>query len=231
MRDSGATPGPAQTLSKSIRSRLSERILRWRYLPGHRFTEEGLCAEFKVSRSPIREALNMLVEDGLVDKTPRRGYRVRLLDFEEINELYDVRLALEEHVIVRICRDGMEQKRIEELRAFWSGILRRLPGAAKDLPAADEQFHEMLAGLTGNETLVRYLKDIDRRIHFVRQADITSLPRAKATCQEHLELLRAIANRDEKTALDVLRRNIEGGRSSVEQAIKEALVHAYRNRA
>ena len=224
-------PGTAQNLCKAIRAKLSERILHWQYLPGHRFTEEGLCAEFSVSRSPIRETLNMLVEDGLVDKKPRQGYRVRLMDFEEINELYEVRLALEEHVIVRICRTGMEERRIRELHAFWSGILRRLPSAAKVVPAADEQFHETLAKLTRNETLVRYLREIDRRIHFVRLADITSLPRVKATCQEHLELLRAIRERDEKGALAALRRNIEGGRSSVEWAIKEALANAYQNRA
>jgi DNA-binding GntR family transcriptional regulator len=219
-------PGKAQNLCNAIRDKLSERILHWQYLPGHRFTEEGLCAEFKVSRSPIRETLNMLVEDGLVDKQPRQGYRVRLMDFEEIKELYEVRLALEEHVVGSICRSGMDEKRIRELRAFWSGLLRRLPAGAKAVAAA-----ETLAKLTRNETLVRYLKEIDRRIHFVRLADITSPPRVKATCQEHLELLAAIRERDEQGALEALRRNIEGGRSSVEWAIKEALANAYQKRA
>jgi DNA-binding GntR family transcriptional regulator len=220
-----------RNLCDTICARLSERILHWEYLPGHRFTEEGLCTEFKVSRSPIRETLNMLVENGLVDKKPRQGYRVRLLDFDEISELYEVRLALEEHVIARICQMGMEERRIRELLAYWSGIHQRLPSTTKSVPAADEQFHETLAALTKNRTLVRYLKEIDRRIHFVRLADITSPARVKATCREHMELLRAIRDRDEARALDALRRNIEGGRSSVERAIKEALAHAYRNRA
>jgi DNA-binding GntR family transcriptional regulator len=230
MGERGEVAVAAQNLSQAICSKLGERILHWQYLPGHRLTEEGLCAEFKVSRSPIREALNMLVENGLVDKTPRQGYRVRLLDFDEIKELYEVRLALEEHVIVHICRVGMDEKRIRELEAFWSKIQKGLPLASKDVPAADESFHETLAQLTRNRALVRYLKDIDRRIHFVRLADITSLQRVKATCEEHIELLRAIRARDEKRALDALRRNIEGGRSSVELAIKEALAHAYQNR-
>ena len=98
------------------------------------------------------------------------------------------------------------------------------------MPAADERFHETLASLAGNGTLVKTLKDIDRRIHFVRLADITSLERVQSTCQEHIEILEAVRAKDVERALEALRRNIEGGRSSVERAIKEALAHAYRNR-
>jgi DNA-binding GntR family transcriptional regulator len=217
-------------LSETIYSQLSGRILRWDFLPGHRFTEEALCAEFNVSRSPIREVLHMLAENGLVEKRPKLGYSVRLLDFKEIDELYDLRLALEEFAIARLCGQGMDERRIEELLAYWTDLHARLPGTSKEVPAADEEFHETLSTFTKNEALVRALKDIDRRIHFVRLADITSSERTVTTCLEHLELLRAIRERDVAKALGALRRNIEGGRSSVERAIKEALAHAYRNR-
>jgi DNA-binding GntR family transcriptional regulator len=218
------------TLSQTVFTQLSERILRWDYLPGHRFTEEGLCAEFQVSRSPVREALNMLVENGLVEKKPMLGYSVKLLDFEEINELYDVRIALETFVVSHICADGIEERRVKELLAYWSDLLERLPSTAKQVPAADEDFHEALAKLCKNRTLVRYLKDIDRRIHFVRLADITSEQRVRDTCIEHLRLLEALRARDEPRALEVLRVNIDGGRSSVERAIKDALAHAYQRK-
>ena len=217
-------------LSESISAKLSERILRWDYLPGHRFTEERLCAEFSVSRSPVREALNSLVAKGLVEKRPKIGYQVQLLDFEEIDELYDVRLALEEFVIARLCARGAEKKRVDELIAYWGELLRGLPDGASIVPAADEKFHETLASFLKNKALLKALKDIDRRIHFVRLADITSPERVRATCAEHLELLSAIREKDAAKALDALRRNIDGGRSSVELAIKEALAHAYRSR-
>jgi DNA-binding GntR family transcriptional regulator len=216
------------SLSQRVFSQLSERILRWDYLPGYRLTEEGLCAEFSMSRSPIREALNALVENGLVEKRPRAGYQVKLLDFQEIDELYDLRLALEEFVVNRLCRQGMDRKRIDELFAYWSDLQSGLPGTASLVPASDEKFHETLASFAKNGALSKAIKDIDRRIHFVRLADITSPERVKSTCAEHLELLDAIRDKDAPRALDVLRRNINGGRSSVELAIKEALAHAYR---
>jgi DNA-binding GntR family transcriptional regulator len=217
-------------LSEPIYAQLSERILRWDYLPGHRFTEEGLCEEFNVSRSPVREALSTLAENGLIEKKTGHGYNVKLLDFDEINELYDVRLALENYVVELICANGMDEKRLKELQAFWMDISSRLPETAKAVAAADEEFHETLAKLTKNKTLVASLKGIDRRIHFVRLADITNEERVRSTCREHIELLQAIAERDEERARAVLRQNIDGGRSSVEHAIKDALAHAYRAR-
>ncbi|MDQ2691396.1 MAG: GntR family transcriptional regulator, partial [Chloroflexota bacterium] len=54
---------PSSTLSTDVFSTLKERIIRWEYAPGHRLTEERLCEEFGVSRSPVREALRMLVEN------------------------------------------------------------------------------------------------------------------------------------------------------------------------
>ena len=60
-------------LSNDIFIALKDRIVRWHYPPGYRFTEEGLCEEFGVSRSPVREALRILVEKSLVDKEPRKG--------------------------------------------------------------------------------------------------------------------------------------------------------------
>src|SRR5204862_1866743 len=77
---------------------LKHRIIRWEYPPGYRFTEEEICKEFGVSRSPVRETLRMLEEHGLVEKVPYRGCTVKQPDVQAINELYDVRAILETQV-------------------------------------------------------------------------------------------------------------------------------------
>ena len=85
-------------LSASIVGTLKERIVGWQYPPEHRLTEESLCREFGVSRSPVREALRVLVSNGFIKKLQNRGYAVRQLDLryppidEEKREL--IRLAL-----------------------------------------------------------------------------------------------------------------------------------------
>jgi len=214
-------------LSGDVCTRLSDRILKWEYPPGYRLTEEELCEQFSVSRSPIREALGMLVERGLVDKKARQGYTVRRLDLREINELYDVRLVLELSVVERLCRKGLDEAIITKLERQWTEYRDNLPEMSESAAIADEEFHEILAKETGNGVLMRLLGEVDKQIHFVRFADIVNPERLKATCADHLEILEALRQRDRERASEALSRNIEWGRSNVEAAIKDALVRAH----
>ena len=90
-------------LGSSIVATLKERIITWQYPPEYRLTEEGLCQEFGVSRSPVREALRVLATNGFVRRTPTRGYAVRQVNLREIEELYAVRLALELFVVENLA--------------------------------------------------------------------------------------------------------------------------------
>ena len=214
-------------LSREIVISLSERILSLAYPPGHRLTEEALCAEFKVSRSPVREALGMLVENGLIDKKARSGYSVRRLDLQEIDELYDARLVLELAVIQRVCEKGMETDELARLESDWRGRYDHLPRMGERLADTDEQFHEILARCAGNRVLQQMLDFVDKRIHFVRLADITNPDRLKTTCLDHLAILRAVRERNPALGAEAVRRNIEWGRTNVEAALKDALIRAY----
>ena len=214
-------------LSQDIFTKLSDRILHWEYSPGQRLTEELLCAEFNVSRSPVREALQMLAERSLIDKQPRQGYRVKQLNLTEIHELYDVRSALETHVMERVCREGMEESQLNKLEEQWTKLLQGLPGMGNYPVGEDEEFHQTFAQATKNRTLQMMLKNIDDRIRFVRSTDITSPERMKDTCLEHLGILDAVRQHDVAKAIILLRRNIEAGRTTVEAALKDALVRAH----
>lgn len=217
----------AENLSADICETLSLRILRWEYPPRHRLTEEGLCAEFKVSRSPVREALGMLVERDLVDKNARQGYTVRRLDLDEIRESYDVRLVLETAALDWLLEKEPLPPVLDSLAARWTELRDRLPELTPKAAAEDEEFHRLLAGAAGNRVLSRTLADIDARIHFVRLSDITNPERLRQTCSDHLEILDALRRRDRTAAVEALRRNIEWGKKNVETAIKDALVRAH----
>jgi DNA-binding GntR family transcriptional regulator len=214
-------------LSTEVFNALKERIIHWEYPPAHRFTEEELCEEFGVSRSPVREALQMLVENGLVTKEVYRGYTVRQPDLEEIHELYDVRLALEFFVVESLALNGMPEIDWKQLRDTWQNILDHLPQSTADFAVDDETFHEELAALTGNRALVQYLRNIDERLHFVRTTDITTPERLAETCQQHLTILDCIKAGDAGPAREAIRQNIENGRKKVEVAIREVLVRSF----
>src|SRR5215212_2156601 len=114
-----------QSLSTPIFVTLKERIIRWAYPPGLRVTEEELCQEFGVSRAPVREALRMLAENGLVDKTLHRGCTVKLPDLTEVHDLYDLRLALELFVVAQLAERGMAEEQWSKLHQTWQTLLGR----------------------------------------------------------------------------------------------------------
>ena len=216
-----------RNLSGDIYETLTRRINTWEYPPGHRLIEEDVSAEFEVSRSPVREALNMLVESSLIQKEERKGYTVRRIDCREINELYDTRLVLELATIDRICRNGMDEGIRSNLENRWRELLNALPSMAEEAALEDERFHEALAEAASNRVMGRILKDIDRRIHFVRISDITDPERLRTTCVDHLEILDAIRHRDAERGAQIITRNIEWGREKVSAALKDALARAH----
>lgn len=216
-------------LSAEVYNTLKDRIIRWEYSPAHRFTEEELSEEFGVSRSPIREALQMLVENNLVIKEPYRGYTVRQPDLQEIHDLYGVRQALELYIVEWLATEGMPQAGWEELHRTWDGIASELPQINADFAKNDEAFHEKLAECTGNQAITHYLHHVNERLHFIRMTDITTPDRLSATCEQHLQILDCIRSGDAQNARLAMRMNIEGGRQKVEQAVKEALSRPFLN--
>jgi DNA-binding GntR family transcriptional regulator len=218
---------PSPNLSAEIFTVLKDRIIRWQYPSGHRFTEEGLCKEFGVSRSPVRETLRMLVENNLVEKAPYKSYSVKQLDFQEIHELYDVRLALETFVIERLAQRGYPLADWERLYRTWKNLQKASMAQSSAFAIRDEEFHETLAIWTGNQTLLQQIRSIDERLHFIRMTDITTPERLRATCEQHLRILNCIRDKNIECAREALQTNIEDGRQNVEHAIKEALARAY----
>lgn len=214
-------------LSGDVFVALKNRIIHWNYPPGYRFTEEGLCEEFGVSRSPVREALRMLVENGLVDKKPHTGYSVKQPDMREIHELYEVRLALELFVVSLLTKTSIPDEDWQRLHNIWRSILDKIPENVNDFSEKDEEFHEALAVFTNNNSLIQHLHSINERLHFIRMMDITTSERLRATCEQHLRILECIKDGNVNCAREALEMNIQDGRENVEQAVKTALAKSY----
>ena len=219
-------------LSSSIVATLKEQIIQWHYPPEHRLTEAELCEKFGVSRSPVREALRVLASDGFVKKLPNRGYVVRQYNIGEIEELYDVRLALELYAVERLATTGPlnehDQDDMHKLKRTWTGLLNGSSHKkAEELARLDTLFHETIAHAAGNKTLLRHLRAINERLMLFRMMDFDKAERAESTCRQHLEVLKRIAAKDASGARAAMQRNIEEGRNNVHTAIKDALARAY----
>ncbi len=215
-------------LSASIVATLKERIIHWQYPPEHRLTEAELCQKFGVSRSPVREALRTLATDGFVKKMPNRGYAVKQYNLREIEELYEVRLALELYVVDSLAKRGTPKKDdINALKRTWTCLLNGPSKKDEDLARLDTLFHETLAQAAGNKSLLRHLRAINERLLLFRMIDFGKAHRVESTCHQHLEILKRIATKDVAGARKAMQRNIDEGRNNVHAVIKDALARAY----
>src|SRR5437870_6739813 len=147
-------------LSDRVHQELKRRLSLWEYLPGQRLGEEAVASEFGVSRTPVRDAFRRLEREGFLEQEGWAGCRVRKPDLPRIEELYEVRLCLEQTAVRRLASlptdpgiDPAIDPGSDQLLARW-----RLPNQAPtepdpDMVHADEAFHETLARLAGNRTL------------------------------------------------------------------------------
>lgn len=224
-------PEPAHTdtlLSGSIAAAIKERVINWQYPPQHRLTELALCREFNVSRSPVREALRVLVANGLVKRTPNRGYVVSQVNLRDIEEIYDVRLALELFSVETLAKQGVPDEALRELGETWRNLSRKSTGLKdEELAELDAHFHESLVELTGNGTLLRELRAINERLFVFRIIDCGRVGRLASTCVQHLALLKRIEAKDSEGARAALRANVEEARNIVRTTFKEALARAF----
>ena len=176
------------------------------------------------------EALRMLEDNKLVDKVPYRGCTVKQPDLDEINNLYDVRLALELFVVEQLAAQGVSPDILQALTQTWRDLSAYETPEAIDpfrLARQDEAFHETLAQATGNKAMFDLLHSVNERLYFTRMTDITTLDRMRITCRHHLQILQAIEAQDVAVARQTMRANVEFGRTNVESALRDALVRAY----
>jgi DNA-binding GntR family transcriptional regulator len=223
------TKEKALGLADEIVSALRGRILSWQYPPLYRLTEELLCSEFNVSRSPAREALRILENDGLLLRLNNRGFVVKQLDQREVEELYELRSALELYAIQIVAEKKLGTETISALRKTWKAVKAKPDRDAETLARLDLTFHETLVGLLGNRTLSQKLKEINERLFAFRLIDFGKPQRVSTSCDEHLKVLNCLRDGDASGSREALMNNIEGSRSTARLALLESLSSSYEN--
>jgi len=197
---------PSVTRTQLVVDELRMEILRNVLPPGTRITEEGLAERYRLSRTPIREALRLLTRESLLVHVPRAYYEVASVNLDEMDDLYTMRIALEERVAERIAQAGATQS-LHELLAFWSLPPETFEGDVH-LVFADEHFHETLAAASGSTVLPPMLRNINNRLHALRMRDFIDPERVRRTYEQHRAILEALLKSDGRLAAALLRGHI-----------------------
>ncbi|WP_432165424.1 GntR family transcriptional regulator [Streptomyces sp. bgisy031] len=176
--------------------------------PGTRLVEQELAQQYSVSRLPVREALRILHNEGLVEHLPTRGVVVRTLDRRQVSELYDLREALE--VLAARQAAGRVAEGAENHLAATMERAGEAAGAgdAAAAHAANSSLHEEITALSGNLLLAETLEPIVGRVDWLRRKiEDFSLIQA-----EHEVLTEAITNGDPDAAATAARRHVRASR-------------------
>jgi DNA-binding GntR family transcriptional regulator len=215
------------TLSDSVYEQLKSEITRWVYRPGERLPEVALTERYGVSRTPIREALRKLERERLVVYVPRQGYTARNLNLRELDELYQVRIALEElsaGVAAKTAASGEAASILGELHSIWEERARETPPPDNpELVHADEAFHETIALAGGNAYLHRSLQSINENIRIIRIIDFRSAHRIDATYREHARIINHIIEGRAAQARQEMRDHIRVSQENVRANAMQAL--------
>jgi DNA-binding GntR family transcriptional regulator len=217
------TKVPVERTSRAgeVYEQLKRDVAEFRLVPGDRFTEQSVCERLNVSRTPVRQALTRLQQEGYVEVMYRSGWRVLPFDFDKFEQLYDLRMVLESTAAHRLCEDGLlatnpkNRALLDGLFKLWLVPVAQRCDDAVQVSQWDEAFHCTLVEAAGNSEMARVHRDVTDRIRIIRRLDFTKQARIDATYDEHGKILKAIrAKRGDQAAM-LLRAHIATSQAEV----------------
>jgi DNA-binding GntR family transcriptional regulator len=222
------TPLPAAraNLAEQVYATLKAQIHDFQLVAGDRFSEADLGTRLGVSRTPVREALFRLRNEGFLDVEPKLGWFVKPIDFGRLEQLYDLRIVLELASIVRLCTRVEDSPELDTLKHIWLVPLAERLTDARQVGTNDEQFHATLVRAAGNDEMARVHWDVTERVRIIRRLDFTRPDRIEATYTEHAKILRAVIQRKAEQAQLLLKAHIEQSKAEVRKITLHTLHEA-----
>ena len=199
---------------------LRQAILRGELKPGERLMEIALSQRLGVSRTPVREAIRMLEQEGLVIMIPRKGAQVAEISEKDLKDVLEVRLGLEE-LAVRIACQRITEEELEELER----AVKEFEEAMKEddlgvLAAADVKVHEVIYGSTHNKRLVQIISNIREQMYRYRVEYLKEEQTRNLLVNEHEELVKAIRDGNVERAQEISFNHLENQRKAIIRTIR-----------
>ena len=226
-----AEPPARMNLAEQVYATLKAELHDFRWVPGDRFTEGEIGTRLGVSRTPVREALFRLRNEGFLEVESKSGWYVRPIDFQRLDQLYDLRIVLELASVDRLVARREDPPALEALKATWLVPAAERLADARTVGALDEAFHASLVAAAGNAEVARVHQDVTDRIRIVRRLDFTRADRIEATYAEHAKILRAVIQRKGDQARLLLKSHIDQSKVEVRKITLHTLHEARRGGA
>jgi DNA-binding GntR family transcriptional regulator len=206
-------------LGQQVFDYLVDNIYEMDILPGSRLGVGEIADQLGISRSPVRDALHLLVAEGLVEYGTVSGYQVVEINRKYIEDVFTVRRALEP-VALRLAAVELDDAQVKEICATWQKLRENQPPINTDTLdthiKADDDFHRKIGDLSGNQVLNDLMRKIIYKATWIRRwvySNDIPATHLSTIAEEHLEILNALRKNDIDRAVQLLDEHLIQGQA------------------
>jgi len=215
------TESSALPLTLKAYHQLKRRIIDLRFRPGEILMVQSLAKELGISRTPVREALVRLQQEGFVEEAEGKKFKVSEITLKSILELHEIRELMEGHAVKRVAKNRTGAQ-VDELRELTKRMEQALGVRDPDLFfEADLEFHAKLIRFCGNRALQDLAVQLTEKIQRVRFLTLYVHRRLEETIDEHSKILDGIEAQDPRSAQKALNTHLQNVKKGVEKLFAE----------
>ena len=198
-----------RALYQDVAERLRQQIFARQLEPGSWIDELKLCAEYGISRTPLREALKVLAVEGLVTMKVRRGAYVTEMSRDDVAQVYHLLALLESDAVGEVAARASDGQRAE-LRALHDRLEKQVRQRDAFF-ATNEQFHDTLLDIAGNRWRRQIVTDLRKVMKLNRHHSLFKQGRLADSLAEHRAIMQAIDERDAARATQLMKAHFDSG--------------------
>lgn len=192
---------------------LKEKIIQKELPPGTRLVDSQLAEEFGISRTPLRDAIRKLAEEGLAVSNAKRGYYVYQPSAEDINEIFDLRQILDIAAVTKLIEDVLPNnpEAMKELKEKYSNEHTAVESNA--FVKRDESFHDTIIRLAGNKRMHAIYTDLGNQTRAFRRATSFDNIRMEKANNYHNRIYQGLIHLDLDAAIDAVKTHVAFSRA------------------
>ncbi len=200
---------------------LRDAILRGDMKPGERLMEMHLANKLGVSRTPIREAIRMLEQEGLAVTIPRKGAQVAKMTEKDLQDVLEIRDSLDELAVSMACERMTEDQLVELKKAMKDFELATKSHDARKICEADEDFHNVIYQMADNPKLENIVLNLREQMYRYRYEYIKGTESNQQLIEEHASIIEGFERRDADFVKSIMHTHLENQIEAVRTLIRE----------
>lgn len=210
------------SLTDKAHQHIKEWIVRYHLKPGARLHVSDLAHALQMSQTPVREALSMLEKEHLIEREPQKGFRVSALSLQGVEDLYDLRIALEV-LAAHQAAQRMTLPGRKHLSGLLSEVSRSLKtGNKQRMLELEQDFHVIILDASGNKPLAEMGRAILDRIWIIQNINLLTTDHLSDAHPQHLKVFEAIKDGDSQKAATLMNRHLTFAKEFVLARLKSS---------